>query len=160
MLRCVQRELGLAVLPSTYIWYPGAHSAGGRNLSIASEQFQDQPKIPLEQLWVIRQCKNTTMFPMVPYGQGDDAAAATRPSSNTAQCPATSRLQTGLFYKKVGRKTYVSITYLCHLEVNIGLYCHILLLLVWLGWCKMVPKKFGGGCPSFSPLQHRFQSLV
>ena len=43
---------------------------------------------------------------------GDDAAAGARPSGNIAA--TTSRLQKGLFYKKVDHKTYVSITYLCH----------------------------------------------
>ena len=45
--------------------------------------------------------------------RNDDAAAGTRPSTSQYR-PAISRLQTGLFYKKVGCKTYVSIMYLCY----------------------------------------------
>ena len=42
---------------------------GYLHLFVVRISCQDQPIIPLEQLWVIRQCKNITMVTMVPYGQ-------------------------------------------------------------------------------------------
>ena len=37
-----------------------------------------------------------------------------RPNLAVILRAATSRLQRGIFYKKVDHKTYVSVTYLCH----------------------------------------------